>query len=225
MKLIKKPTHTKKKQIDTPTPWYISMLISNKYSQRIPATFPWKYKHMRRIHIGKCLEDTQLLYIAEVSRRQNMRDSGYYICSMHLGINRCALLETQHKQKKMQLYTSGYCIYLSTYYTNRMSIFKNMFKYFSLLPKQSQFLHAIAPVCSAMLSAALPAEGRACRDGMLTKSGHCNTANRSNSGNSSNLPCCTFYSTLKADFESVIYIEYRTILRNPSTFQLILLWF
>lgn len=33
------------------------------------------------------------------------------------------------------------------------------------------------------------------------------------------------YRILKADFERVIYIKYRTILRNPSTFQLILLWF
>lgn len=36
---------------------------------------------------------------------------------------------------------------------------------------------------------------------------------------------CASYRILNADFERVIYIKYRTILRNPSTFQLILLWF
>lgn len=36
---------------------------------------------------------------------------------------------------------------------------------------------------------------------------------------------CTSYKILKADFERVIYTKHRTILRNPSTFQLILLWF
>lgn len=40
----------------------------------------------------------------------------------------------------------------------------------------------------------------------------------------SNLPYCTFYSILKAEFESAIYIDYTTTLRNPSMSQLTPLW-
>lgn len=44
MKLIKKPTHINQNGINTATFNYISMLRSNKYSKRIPATFSWKVK-------------------------------------------------------------------------------------------------------------------------------------------------------------------------------------
>lgn len=44
MTLFKNPTHVNRKGIDRLTLNYISMLRSNKYYKRIPATFYWKVK-------------------------------------------------------------------------------------------------------------------------------------------------------------------------------------